>query len=131
MTPEVTGLAAITQSPVKRSARVILTVAAAVSMARGQESLGPCDPASFNGRVCKVAIPHKGYCSGGAWVPVTYQQAYPYYYDSYQTYQTGGGLVTPVAAENCNRPGAGFFARHNVLRGGFGAIGSGRHHAGG
>jgi hypothetical protein len=117
---------ALASGSVKRSARVILTVAAAVSVAaRGQQSLGPCEATAFNAKVCKTAIHHKGYCAGGNWVPMTYAQAYPYYYDSYQTYMAGGGQVTAGAAENCSRPG-GFFWGHGGTRRGFGAIGAGR-----
>jgi hypothetical protein len=117
---------ALAPGSVKRSARVILTVAAAMSVAaRGQQSLGPCEATAFNAKVCKIAIHHKGYCAGGNWVPMTYAQAYPYYYDSYQTYLTGGGQVTAVSAENCSRPG-GFFSGHGARRGGFGATGAGR-----
>ncbi len=111
---------------VKRSARVILTVAAAVSVARGQQSLGPCEATAFSAKVCKTAIHHKGYCAGGNWVPMTYAQAYPYYYDSYQTYMAGGGQVTAAAVENCSRPHGGFFSGHGATRRGFGAIGGGR-----
>jgi hypothetical protein len=116
-----------TPGPVKRSAKVILTVAAAVSVAaRGQQSLGPCEAAAFNVKACKVAIHHKGYCAGGNWVPTNYGQAYPYYYDSYQAYLTGGGPVAAASIENCKRPGSGFFSAHAVHRGGFGTIGAGR-----
>src|SRR5579863_10014187 len=102
---------------VKRSARVILTVAAAMSVAaRGQQSLGPCETTAFNAKVCKIAIHHKGYCSGGNWVPMTYAQAYPYYYDSYQTYMADGGQVTAAAVENCSRPRGGFFSAHGARR---------------
>jgi hypothetical protein len=121
------AIGSVATGSVKRSARVILTVAAAVSVARGQQSLGPCDPAAFNAKVCKVAIHHKGYCAGGNWVPATYGQAYPYYYDSYQTYLADGGLVTAASAENCHRPAGHFFsAAHGVSRGGFGGTGAGR-----
>src|SRR5262245_10606000 len=100
-------------APVKKSAKIILTVAASMGIAaRGQQSLGPCDAAAFSPKVCKAAIHHKGFCSGGAWVPTAYQQAYPYYYDSYQAYLSGGGVATPASVEDCRRPSAGFFGAH-------------------
>ena len=118
-------------SPVKRSARVVLTVAAAMSMAaRGQQAPDPCEAANFNVKACKVAVRHRGYCAGSTWVPVTYQQSYPYYYDSYQAYLATGGLATAAEEGNCQRPHSGFFGAHSVSRGGFGSTGAG-HHAGG
>ncbi len=104
--------------PFKKSARVILTVAAAIGVAaRGQQSGDPCAASTFNAQVCKTAIRHKGYCSGGAFVRTAYQQPYPYYYDSYSAYVSGGGLATPP--ESCL-----------ATRGGFGFHGA-AHHAGG
>jgi hypothetical protein len=94
--------------------------------ARGQGP-DPCEPGSFNPGVCKTAVRHHGYCSGGAWVPMTYSQKYPNYYDSYQTYASGGGLVNAAAAENC---GHSTYHSGFVSHGGFGHIGGG-HRAGG
>jgi hypothetical protein len=119
-------------SPVKKSARVVLTVAAAMGMAaRGQQAPDPCEAAYFNIKACKVAVQHRGYCDGATWVPATYQEKYPYYYDSYQTYLANGGVVTAVGAGNCRHPHSSFFVSHGFSRGGFGAIGSGHHHGGG
>ena|ERR1035438_8042966 len=113
------------RGPLRKSAKVILTVAAAMGVAaRAQQSTDPCEAATFNGAVCNVAIRHNGYCSGGAWVPMTYQQPYPYYYDSYSAFVSGGGLATPAPDQSCKRPG--FFAAH----GGFGSTGAGRHAGG-
>ncbi len=102
-----------------RSARVTLTVVAAVSCARAQQAPNPCGPASFNQKACQTAVKRNGYCSGGAWVTQQYQQ-YPYYYDLYRAYAGAGGAVSPAAAERCGRGGHGWF-------GGFGA--HGRAHA--
>ena len=117
--------------PVRKSARVMLTVAAAVSMAaRAQQAPDPCEAATFNIKACKVAVQHKGYCAGSTFVPATYQQSYPYYYDSYQAYLATGSVATSAEAGNCRRPHSGFFGTHGFSRGGFGSTGGG-HHAGG
>ena len=118
-------------SPVKKSARVVLTVAAAMSMAaRGQLAPDPCDAGTFNTKACKLAVQHNGYCAGSNWVPMTYSAAYPYYYDSYQAYVANGGVATAAEAGNCRSPHYGFFGLHGVSRGGFGSTGSGHHHGG-
>jgi hypothetical protein len=118
-------------SPVKKSARVVLTVAAAMSMAaRGQMAPDPCDAASFNNKACKVAVKHSGYCDGASFVPMTYSQPYPNYYDSYQAYLANGGSATAAEAGNCRGSHYGFFGTHGVSRGGFGSTGSGHHHGG-
>ena len=101
-----------------------------MSVSRAQQALDPCDPTTFSAKVCKVAVKHKGYCDGSTWVPMTYSQPYPNYYDSYQAYLASGGAVTAAEAGNCRRPSHGFFGAHGVARGGFGSIGAG-HHAGG
>ncbi len=102
----------------KKSARVVLTVAAAMGVAaRGQQSGDPCEASTFNAQVCKTAIRQKGYCSGGAFVKTAYQQPYPYYYDSYGAYVSGGGLATQP--ESCVS-----------TRGGFGFLGAARHAGG-
>ncbi|MCU1336951.1 MAG: hypothetical protein JWO19_2532 [Bryobacterales bacterium] len=118
-------------SPIKKSSRVVLTVAAAMSMvARGQQPRDPCESASFNTKACKIAVQRKGYCDGSAWVPATYQESYPYYYDSYQAYLATGGVVTAAEAGNCRRPHYGLFGGRGLSRGGFGSTGAG-HHGGG
>ena len=110
----------------KRSARVILTVAAAVSMAaHAQQSGDPCEPATFSGKSCQSAVHHGGFCSGGSWVPMTYDQRYPYYYDRYLTHIAAGGAVIAAPEEKCKRP-SHFLAGHGVARRGFGGIGAGR-----
>jgi len=111
----------------KRSARVVLTAFAAMGMAaHAQQGGDPCDAATFNGKVCQTAVRRGGFCAGGSWVPMTYQQRYPYYYGQYQAYLTGGGVAGAFAEESCQRPAHG---GHGVY-GGFGAIGGG-HGAGG
>jgi len=118
-------------SPVKKSARVVLTVAAAMSMAaRGQLAPDPCDAGSFNTKACKVAVKHMGYCDGANFVPMTYSQPYPNYYDSYQAYLANGGVATAAAGGNCRGPHYGLFGIYGVSRGGFGSTGSGHHHGG-
>jgi hypothetical protein len=99
--------------PLKKSARVILTVAAAMGVAaRGQQGADPCLASTFNAQVCKVAIRHKGYCSGGAFVKTAYAQPYPYYYDSYSTFVAGGGLA--AQPESCSARGG--FGSHGATR---------------
>ncbi|HYW47077.1 MAG TPA: hypothetical protein VE959_29695 [Bryobacteraceae bacterium] len=106
----------------KKSARVTLTVVAAVGWAaRAQQAPNPCEPANFNGKACQAAVKNHGYCSGGAWVPQQYQK-YPYYYGLYQAYASAAGVVTAAPVEACRRPSR-LFGRH----GGFGAIGAAVH----
>jgi hypothetical protein len=107
---------ATTRRSSKRSAHVILTAAAAIGMSAHAQGVDPCDAAMFNGKACQAAVRHKGFCSGGAWVPMTYSEKYPYFYDKYQSFISGGGVVTPFAAETCKQPG--------TARGGFGIFGT-------
>jgi len=81
----------------------------------------------FDPGVCKAAIKHHGYCSGG-WTRMSYSQKYPYYYDEYQRYLSGGGAAAALTLENCAWPTTRVATSH-----GFGTIGSGHHysHAGG
>jgi len=112
----------------RKSTRVVLTVAAAMGMtARGQQGVDPCQSSSFSAQACQLAIRHKGYCSGAAWFPMRYSQPYPYYYDSYSAFISGGGLAVPAPLD-CGH--ARFFATHGSTRGGFGATGAGRHAGG-
>jgi hypothetical protein len=106
----------------KRSGAVTLTMVAALSFAASaQQSPGPCDASTFNPKVCKNAVRRGGFCSQGKWVPVTYQESYPYYYDLYQNYMSQGGVVDAAPSENCNRPHSGFFG---IAHGGFGSHGA-------
>lgn len=121
-------------SPAKKSARVVLTVAAAMSMAaRGQLAPDPCDAGTFNVKACKVAVQHQGYCDGSNFVPMTYSQPYPNYYDSYQAYLSNGGVAMAAEAGNCWHRGifgGAHGSSHGITRGGFGGTGSGHHHGG-
>jgi hypothetical protein len=112
----------------RKSSRVVLTVAAAMGMTARGQGADPCESANFNGQACQVAIRHNGYCSGGAWVRMAYQWPYPYYYDSYSAFVASGGLAAPSLAEQCGH--AGFFVAHGWGRGGFGATGAHRHAGG-
>jgi hypothetical protein len=110
----------------KKSARVTLTIVAAVGFAaRAEQAPNPCESANFNGKACQAAVKSHGYCSGGAWVPQQYQK-YPYYYGRYQAYSSAGGIVAAAPVETCRPP------RHLLgSHGGFGATGTGRGgHAG-
>ena len=112
----------------KKSPHVLVTLVASVGLAaRAQQSPDPCDAASFNEKVCKSSVRRGGYCAQGAWVPLTYQQSYPYYYDLYQQFLLAGGVVNPVDGGNCPH---GIFS-HGVFvsHGGFGSTGA-AHHAG-
>ena len=102
-----------------RSARVTLTVLAAVGCAHAQQATNPCGPSTFNENACRSAVQHQGYCSNGGWVAQTYQQ-YPYYYDLYRAYGAAGGTVTAAIPESCRRG-------HSGSHGGFGAIGAAVH----
>ena len=105
----------------RKSTRVVLTVAAA--MAVSAQAQDPCETSTFNGQACQLAIRHNGYCSGGAWARMSYQWPYPYYYNAYSAFVSGGGLAAPSRIENCPAPG-------RFSRGGFGSTGAGRHAGG-
>jgi len=107
----------------RKSAKVILSVAAAMGFSATSQASDPCDAATFNSGVCKVAVSHHGYCSGG-WVPMNYSQKYPFYYDQYQQFLAGGGAAVASPRENCSWPKS-----HSATTHGFGAIGSGHHHS--
>jgi hypothetical protein len=108
----------------KKSARVRLTVAAAIALAARAEAQDPCEAASFNSRACKVAIRDGGFCSSGAWVSAPYPESYSYYNDLYGVYRNQGGATMPAAMASCGQYfGAG------AIRGGFGAFAMA--HAGG
>jgi hypothetical protein len=104
-----------------KSARVTLTVVAAIGCARAQQAANPCGPASFNENACRTAVQHRGYCAGGDWVAQQYQP-YPYYYDLYRTYSAAGGTVTATVPETCRRTGG-----HGIFYSGFGAHGHATH----
>ena len=113
----------------KRSAKVTLTVVAAVGLSScGRRRMDPCDSATFNDLACQEAVTGGGYYWGGSWYPMTYHYPYPYYYDSYHGYVSRDGIVRP-AADRYSRPAAGrqfggSSAPHGVTRGGFGSTGA-------
>jgi len=109
----------------RKSARVTLTLAAAVALAGcGRRHLDPCDAASFNDQACQDAVRSGGYYWGGTWYPMVYHYPYPFYYDQYRTHITRGGTVVAAPAGSYSRPGSS-----SVVRGGFGS--SGAAHAAG
>ena len=106
----------------KRSASVTLTLVVTLTVANAQQGSDPCDAATFNAKVCKVAVRSGSYCSQGVRVITAYPESYPYYYDLYRSYASQGGVVDVSSAETCPRSST-------VIRGGFGMIGA--HHGGG
>jgi hypothetical protein len=111
----------------KRSSSVTLTIVAAMGIAARAQAADPCNAGTFNTTACKTAIHGGGYCSGGAWLPVAYTNPYPYYYDLYRGYLSGGGSVAPAGVEKCRRTASGWISSHGVSHGGFGAAGHGGH----
>ena len=101
----------------KRSASVALGVVTVLGTAYAQQSADPCEPATFNAKICRSAIRGGFYCSGGTRVSTNYQQPYPYYYDRYRDYVSQGGVVNAAPAGTC--PG-----RLLPVRGGFGGTGA-------
>lgn len=108
----------------KRSPQVLVTLVAAMGLAaRGQQPVNPCDPASFNDKICKSAVRRGGYCAPDGWTPLTLQKPYPYYYDLYQQHMQAGGVITPAETGKC---GHVIFGAHGVSsHGGFGSTGAG------
>src|SRR5258708_40201304 len=92
----------------KKSARVTLTVVAAVGLAScGRSRRDPCGQASFNEMACQDAVRSGGYYYGGSWDPMAYSYPYPYYYDHYRTYVSSGGRVVGGPAGGDPSPGGG------------------------
>ena len=104
----------------KKSAKVTLTVVAAVGLACGRSRRDPCEAAYFNELACQEAVRSGGYYWGGAWVPIRYSYPYPYYYDHYRSYVGGGGRVFVSPAGSYSRPASS----PGVSRGGFGSTGA-------
>lgn len=102
----------------RKSTKVTITIVAAIGSAARVPAADPCDPATFNEKVCKSAVSQHGFCENGEWSAMQYGQKYPYYYDLYQNHLSAGGAVTPAVPGQCRRPGGNLF-RH----GGFGATG--------
>src|SRR5512133_342420 len=112
----------------KKSAKITLTVVAAVGMAACQRSRrDPCDSASFDAGVCQDAVRNGGYHYHGTWIPMVYSHPYPYYYDSHSQYVSRGGAMRPAESGAYARPGGS----GSVTRGGFGATGSSHGSSGG
>jgi hypothetical protein len=109
----------------KKSAKVTLTVVAAVGMAAcNRQRMDPCQQATFSEQACDEAVRSGGYYWNGGWVPMTYHYPYPYYYDSYRSYVSRGGSARPAASGVYAHPSS-----PSISRGGFGSIGAG-HGAG-
>src|SRR4029453_8069984 len=106
----------------KKSARVTLTVVAAVGLAScGRSRRDPCDQTSFNEMAFQDAVRSGGYYSGGTGFSVMYRYPYPYYYDSYRTHISRGGRVVAAPAGSYARPGG---ASSGAAHGGFGSTGA-------
>src|ERR1035437_1278567 len=114
----------------KKSAKVTLTVVAAVGLAScGRSRRDPCDQSFFDEMACQDAVRGGGYYYGGSWYPMGYSNPYPYYYDHYRTYLGGGGRVVGAPAGRYGRPGGptpppGTTSSPGVVRGGFGSTGA-------
>jgi hypothetical protein len=100
---------------VKKSRVVTLTAVAAMGIASRGQAQDPCDAATFDPKVCRTAVHRSGYCSQGLWIPMSYPQTYPYYYNLYQDFVATGGVAVPASETKCRRP--------SVTHGGFGVIG--------
>jgi hypothetical protein len=113
---------------VKKSAKVTLTVVAAVGLAScGRGRRDPCQAQSFNEMACQDAVRSGGYYWGGSWYPMVYHYPYPYYYDSYHGYVSHGGRVYGAPSGSYSRPsGASSSAPSSggTVRGGFGSTGA-------
>src|SRR6185369_12232162 len=122
----------------KKSTRVTLTVVAAVGLAScGRRRMDPCQPSYFNQQACQEAIDGRGYYWGGTWYPMVYSHPYPYYFDSYRSYTSGGGRVYTAPSEAYRRStttssggssatgsSSSSTPSSGVTRGGFGSTGS-------
>jgi hypothetical protein len=119
----------------KKSAKVTLTVVAAVGLAScGRGRRDPCQSEYFSEMACQDAVRDGGYYWGGSWYPTSYHYPYPYYYDSYHTYVSRGGrpVAAPVGtyARPASGPGktfgtGGASSSGGTVRGGFGSTGAG------
>ena len=115
----------------KKSAKVTLTVVAAVGLAScGRSRRDTCDQTSFNEMVCQDAVRSGGYYYGGSWYPMVYRYPYPYYYDSYRTHISQGGRVYSAPAGTYARPGGGS-SSSGITHGGFGSTGAAHSSGGG
>jgi hypothetical protein len=104
----------------KKSARVTLTIVAALGLAAcRRRSMDPCDAGTFNAEPCQQAIHNGGYYYGGYWHRGYYPYSYPYYYDNYHSHVLRGGTVRSSPSASYSGPSSG------VARGGFGSTGRG------
>ncbi len=102
----------------KKSLGVGLTVLAAVGVATAAEKRpDPCAAGTFNDQACQAAVQNRGYCWNGRWVRMNYPQPYPYYFDVYDAFVSGGGITTPAEVDACGPPLTGWIYGR---RGGFG-----------
>ena len=109
----------------KKSSQVALTIVAAVALAGcGRRRYDPCESATFNQMACLQAVEQRGYYYNGSWYSMQYGHPYPYYYDSYHTYVSRGGVVHSSPSGSYSRSSGG------VERGGFGSHGSSGSHGG-
>jgi len=97
---------------------LVTAVAAVLSGCSRRAGIDPCSQQTFNELACREAISAGGYHYNGTWFPMTYSYPYPYYYDSYHTYVSRGGVVRPAPSGSYVRSGG------TVNRGGFGSSGS-------
>jgi hypothetical protein len=120
----------------KKSARVTLTVVAAMGLAACSRRRDPCQTQYFDETACADAVRNGGYYWGGTWYPMRCSYPYPYYYDQYRTHISRGGSVSHAPSGSYAAPAAGkrfgtggSVSSPGVTRGGFGSIGAG-HGAG-
>jgi len=119
----------------KKSAKVTLTVVAAVGLAScGRGRRDPCQPEYFSEYACQDAVQTGGYYWGGTWYPMVYHYPYPYYYDGYRRHMSSGGHVYAAPATSYAKPAGKTFgtggasspsSSGSTVRGGFGSTGSG------
>lgn len=117
----------------KKSARVTLTVVAAMGLAACNRRRDPCESQYFDDAACAEAVRSGGYYWGGSWYPMRYSYPYPYYYDQYRTWVSHGGSVhrspsgsyaAPAAGKRFGTGGGGSSSSSGVTRGGFGSTGA-------
>ncbi len=124
---------------VKRSSAVPLTIVPALAALIGATACGhrdiydPCEQGSYVQTACDSAVVHHGYWYGGAWYPRVYSYAPFWYYNRYNSYVAGGGIVhslSPTTYAPSSSSSSASSARSSVVRGGFGGIGVGHASAG-
>jgi len=117
----------------KKSTKVTLTVVAVIGLAScGRSRRDPCESAYYSDLACQEAIRSGGYYWGGTWVPMTYSNPYPFYYDRYRSYAGSGGRTYSVPAGSYARPsGSSSSTPSGVTRGGFGSTGAAHSSGGG